>query len=51
LFTGQYQNGFGWSPNYAVSPDGKTFLMLEAVVSAKQQMVVTLNLFHELRRR
>jgi len=51
LFTGEYEAGFGWIPNYAVSPDGKTFVMLQKVIGARQAMVVTLNLFDELRAR
>ncbi|HET9727422.1 MAG TPA: hypothetical protein VFP28_10950, partial [Gemmatimonadales bacterium] len=51
LFTGGYETGFGQIPNYDVSADGKTFVMLQRVVGNRQAMVVTLNLFDEMRRR
>ena len=51
LFSGEYESSIGGVPNYAVSPDGKTFIMLQKVIGARQAMVVTLNLFDELRQR
>jgi serine/threonine-protein kinase len=51
LFTGQYQRGGFREPNYSVSADGKTFVMLDRVVSARQAMVVTLNWFDQFRER
>jgi serine/threonine-protein kinase len=51
LFSGQYETGFAQIPNYSVTSDGKTFAMLQTVVGARQAMVVTLNLFDELRHR
>src|SRR5262249_23006413 len=38
LFTGEYETGIGWVPNYAVSPDGKTFAVLQKVIGARQAM-------------
>jgi serine/threonine-protein kinase len=51
LFTGGYQTGFAQDHDYSISADGKTFAMLEPVVGARQAMVVTLNLFDEMRKR
>ncbi|MGH7513213.1 MAG: protein kinase domain-containing protein [Gemmatimonadales bacterium] len=51
LFTGGYQTSFGQDHDYSVSADGKTFALLEPVVGARQAMVVTLNLFDEIRKR
>ena len=53
LFTGQYETSFTGtrSPNYSVSPDGRTFLMLERVVGSRQAIAVTLNWFDQLRAR
>jgi Tol biopolymer transport system component len=50
LFSGDYEQGVSGWPAYTVSPDGKTFLMLQRVTGVRQAMVVTLNLFDELRR-
>jgi serine/threonine-protein kinase len=49
LFTGQYNPGVLRDHNYGVAPDGKSFVMLQRVVSAEQALVVTLNWFDQLR--
>jgi Tol biopolymer transport system component len=48
LFTGEYALG---GQNYEIMPDGKSFVMLRAVTGPQQAIVVTLNLFDELRRK
>ena len=49
LFHGQYQTAGFRDQDYSVSSDGKTFAMLQRVVSARQAIVVTLNWFDQFR--
>jgi eukaryotic-like serine/threonine-protein kinase len=49
LFQGQYQTAGFRDQDYSVSNDGKTFAMLQRVVSTRQAIVVTLNWFDQFR--
>jgi Tol biopolymer transport system component len=51
LFTGQYIADNPGDQDYAVAPDGKSFYMLQVVTTSQQAIVVTLNLFEQLRAR
>jgi hypothetical protein len=54
LFEGQYQLTPGAFPNYDVSPDGQSFLMLkpsEQAQAAPTQINVVLNWFEELKQK
>jgi hypothetical protein len=51
LFTGQYNPGNFRDHDYSVTPDGKTFVMLQRVIGSEQALVVTLNWFDQLRTR
>jgi eukaryotic-like serine/threonine-protein kinase len=54
LFEGRYERSPATSPNYDVSPDGQSFLMLkpsEQEAAAPTQINVVLNWFEELKRR
>ena len=51
LFKGPYQAARFFDQNYGVSGDGRQFVMLEPLVTARQSVVVTLNWFDALRRR
>ena len=50
LFTGTFNQAFFGTRGYDVSPDGQTFLMLQPIVGAAQDLVVTLNWFDNLPR-
>jgi Tol biopolymer transport system component len=50
LFTGEYDAPNPGDQAYAVAPDGKSFFMLQVVTGSQQAIVVTLNLFDQLRR-
>jgi Tol biopolymer transport system component len=45
LFKGSYQAGGFFDQDYGVSADGRQFVMLERLVTARQALVVTLNWF------
>jgi Tol biopolymer transport system component len=51
LFTGPYDPAVVKVRNYDVTRDGRTFLMLQRVVGARQAVVVTLNWFDEANRK
>jgi eukaryotic-like serine/threonine-protein kinase len=51
LFTGQYESGGFRDQDYSVTPDGRTFLMLQRVVGSRQAILVTLNWFDQFRAR
>jgi Tol biopolymer transport system component/tRNA A-37 threonylcarbamoyl transferase component Bud32 len=51
LFTGSYDPAVFKGRNYDVTRDGRTFLMLQRVVGARQAVVVTLNWFDEANRK
>jgi tRNA A-37 threonylcarbamoyl transferase component Bud32 len=51
LFTGPYDPAVVKDRNYDVTRDGRTFLMLQRVVGARQAVVVTLNWFDEANRK
>ena len=50
LFTGTFNQGFFGARGYDVSTDGETFLMLQPIVGAAQDLIVTLNWFDNLPR-
>jgi Tol biopolymer transport system component len=45
LFTGSYQAATLYDQDYGVSADGRQFVMLDRLVTARQALVVTLNWF------
>jgi serine/threonine-protein kinase len=49
LFTGTYDQGLNRVTNYDVTPDGKTFVMLQPVQGVLQSVLVTLNWFDQLK--
>ena len=49
LFTGEFTTD-PWHPNYDVSPDGRSFVMLRPV-AAQRELVMVVNWIEELRRR
>jgi serine/threonine-protein kinase len=51
LFKGNYQTAGFFDQDYGVSRDGRQFVMLTPLVTARQSLVVTLNWFDALRRR
>jgi serine/threonine-protein kinase len=51
LFKGSYQAGTLYDQDYGVSGDGRQFVMLERLVTARQALVVTLNWFEGFKRR
>jgi Tol biopolymer transport system component len=51
LFTGAYQTAGFFDQDYAVSGDGRQFVLVEPLVGVRQSLVVTLNWFDERRRR
>ncbi len=51
IFEGDYEMGGDLWANYDVSPDGKSFLMIERTTEAPRQINVVINWFEELERR
>ena len=50
LFTGAYEFEGNGNPNYAVTPDGSRFLMVQAAFLSTWELNVVLNWFEELKR-